>query len=94
MRNGEKGFLLRAVAPLCCLLCKRGCDDDNVLRSGLTKLGIEDSPTRILAWQIPGWPATEAHSFACNSGAFAAMAWLPSLCPSKTAVSEPQISEN
>ncbi|KAG5569430.1 hypothetical protein H5410_059196, partial [Solanum commersonii] len=44
----------------------RDCDDDNVLLSGLTKLGIEDRPTRILAWRIPGWPATEAHSFACN----------------------------
>uniref|UniRef100_A0A3Q7J3J5 Uncharacterized protein n=1 Tax=Solanum lycopersicum TaxID=4081 RepID=A0A3Q7J3J5_SOLLC len=32
----------------------KGCDDDNVLLSVLPKLGIEDSLTHILAWQIPG----------------------------------------
>lgn len=31
-----------------------------------TKSGTEDSSTCILAWQIPGWPATEVLSFACN----------------------------
>lgn len=32
----------------------------------VNKWSIEDNPARILAWQIPGWRATEALSFACN----------------------------